>query len=98
MLTKQQILKTLAEHADVLRQYGVRRIGVFGSYLHGNFKESSDIDLLVEFREKSFDNYMDLKFYLEDLFERRIDLVPADFLKPRFKPVVLGEVEYAAGF
>lgn len=97
MLTKQQILETLTEHANTLRQYGVRRIGVFGSYLHGNVKETSDIDLLVEFREKSFDNYMDLKFYLEDLFQRQIDLVPADSLKPRFKPV-LGEVEYAAGF
>ena len=97
MLTKQQILETLTEHANTLRQYGVRRIGVFGSYLHGNVKETSDIDLLVEFREKSFDNYMDLKFYLKDLFQRQVDLVPADSVKSRFRPV-LGEVEYAAGF
>jgi len=96
VLTKQQVLQTLTDNANTLRQYSVLRIGVFGSYLHGNATEVSDIDLFVELKEKSFDNYMDLKFYLEDLFQRKIDLVLEDSLKPRLKPL-LAEAEYAAG-
>ena len=49
----------------------------------------------MEFDRPSFDNYMDLKFYLEDLLARKVDLVMADALKPRLRPVVLQEVRYA---
>lgn len=58
---------------------------------------ASDIDVLVEFREgeETFDHFMDLKFYLEDLLGRKTDLVIADTLKPRIRDAVLGEVVYA---
>jgi len=57
----------------------------------------SDIDVLVEFNklEKSFDNYMELKFYLEKLFHRRVDLVIREALKPRIRQHILKEVIYA---
>jgi len=81
-LTAQHIVDTLNRHADRLHQYGATRIGLFGSFLDDHADDSSDIDLLVSFDDPNFDNYMDMKFFLEDLFGRKVDLVIEDNLKP----------------
>jgi len=88
-----QNLRTIRE------RYGVARIGIFGSVVRSEETPASDIDILVEFREgeETFDHFMDLKFYLEDLLGRKTDLVIADTLKPRIRAAVLGEVVYAWG-
>ncbi len=90
-----EILKKHEE--EIKKRYNVSKIGVFGSYARGEGKEESDVDIFVEFRKgfKTFDNYMDLKFYLEDLFSRRIDLVTFKALKPQLKKDILKEVVYA---
>lgn len=84
---------------EKIRGYGVRRIGLFGSYIRGEQTETSDVDILVEFEddEKTFDNYMDLKFFLEDLFGLKVDLVMEGTIKPDLLPYILGSVKYAAG-
>jgi len=99
MLTADSILKTLAEHRERIRSLGIRRIGVFGSFARGEEREESDIDILIEFEEggRSFDAYMDLKFFLEDLFSRRVDLVDCDTVKPALAPYILRSVRYAPG-
>jgi uncharacterized protein len=76
-------------------RFSVRRIGLFGSYLRGKAGEKSDIDLLVDLGEPTFDHYMDLKFYLEIVFDRPVDLVLSDTLKPRLRPLIQREVTYA---
>ncbi|MDH7577347.1 MAG: nucleotidyltransferase family protein [Bacillota bacterium] len=96
-LSKQFILKTLEKHASILKKYGVRRIGVFGSIVRGAANKESDIDFLVELSEKSFDNYFGLKFFLEDLFGRKVDLVIVEDIKPRLKSRILSGVEYVQG-
>ena len=71
MLSKQEILEVLSNNLPCWKkQYGVKRIALFGSYAIGEQNDSSDIDVLVEFMEDAvtFDNYMDLMFILEDLF------------------------------
>jgi len=93
----QGILDVLAKHRDELRAMGVRKIGLFGSYLRGNPTPGSDIDLLVTLENSSFDVYMDVKFLLEDLFQCEVDLVLEKTLKPRLRPYVLAEVQYAPG-
>jgi len=96
--TKQDIL-TLLEHNQLrLRALGVKRIGLFGSFVRGEQRPNSDIDLLVEFvsGRKTFDNFMDLSFFLEDVFERRIELVTLESLSPYIGPHILKEVEYVA--
>ena len=95
--TAQRILDALAEHRDELRAMGVRKIGLFGSYLRGNPAPGSDMDFLVTLEHFSFDAYMEVKFLLEDLFQREVDLVLEKTLKPRLRPHVLEEVEYAQG-
>ncbi len=99
MLTADSILGALAEHRERIRSHGVRRIGLFGSFARGEEREGSDIDILIEFEEgeRSFDAYMDLKFFLEDLFRRRVDLVDRDTVRPALAPYILRSVRYAPG-
>jgi predicted nucleotidyltransferase len=96
MLSKDTILAYLRDNLPELeRQFSVTRIGVFGSFAQGSAHEDSDVDILVEFRKPTFDNYMDLKFHLEEQFGRPVDLVLADSIKPRLRPLILREVAYA---
>ena len=97
MLTKNNILKTIQLHADQIKGYGVKKVGIFGSFVGSNQSSQSDIDVLVEFnrKNKTFDNYMELKFYLEKIFRRKVDLVIKEALKTRIRRKVLSEVEYA---
>jgi hypothetical protein len=91
-------LSLLKQHElEIRERFGVERIGIFGSFVRGEEKQESDVDILVEFREgeKTFDNYMDLKFYLEDLFGRKVDLVMKDAIKRRLREPILSEVIYA---
>ncbi len=97
MMNKKHIIGTIKENIIQIKTYGVKRIGVFGSFVRSTQNRKSDIDVLIEFKEgkKTFDSYMDLKFFLEKLFNRKVDLVIKDALKPRIKPYILKEVTYA---
>ena len=96
MITKQEILDFLSSRRDELSKlFSVRRIGLFGSFLRDDAEEDSDIDIVVEFDSPSFDHYMDLKFYLEDHFSKKVDLVIADTIKPRLRPIISQQVMYA---
>ena len=74
--------------------YSVNRIGVFGSYSRGEYGSVSDIDILVEFKEISFDNYMGLLHFLEDRYGKKIDLVTVQALNKRLRPQILKEVKW----
>jgi hypothetical protein len=96
-MKRQEIISTLEEHYSDLMEFGVIKIGLFGSYARGDEKLSSDLDFVVEFEKKTFDGYMDCKEYLETLFSRPVDLVMADSIKPRLRPIILKEIVYASG-
>lgn len=96
MLDRDKIIKLLREQRTELQtRFSVKRIGLFGSFGSGDATEASDIDLLVDFTDPTFDNYMDLKFYLEGIFNRPVDLVLFETLKPRLRPIVEQVVSYA---
>ena len=95
-LTSKKIISTIENHRSDLDQFEVKRIGLFGSYLKGESKKGSDIDFLVEFRKQRFDNYMGLKFFLEDLFGKKVDLVIESTLKPALS-YIKKEAVYAKG-
>ncbi len=94
----EQIYQTLQQYLTKLQeQYRVKTLGIFGSYVKGKATDDSDLDLLVEFHgDLTFDKYMDLKFFLEDLFDKKIDLVIRDDLKPQIREKVLGETIYVS--
>ena len=96
-MTRDEILGRLEENRETLRGLGVRRLGIFGSYARGEQKEASDMDFLVEFDDATLQNYMNLKDFLESLFSCPVDLVFADTVKPRLRPIIFSEVVYAQG-
>jgi len=96
-MTPDAILKKPKENRETIRGFGAPRLGIFGSYVRGEQSEASDMDFLVEFEKKTFDNYMDLKFFHEGLFGRSADLVIADAVKPRLRKPIFEETVYARG-
>lgn len=74
-MTKRDILQKLTtEKSYIQSNFGVDKIGLFGSYAKNSATEDSDIDIYVEFNHKTFDNLAGLWNYLEDLFHKKIDL------------------------
>ena len=94
---KKDLFALLAKHQEQLKQFGVKRWGVFGSFARGQQDTRSDVDILVEFEpgKKSFDNFMQLGFFLEQQIGRRVELVTPESLSPHIGPHILREVEYA---
>ncbi len=96
-MQKEQILALLANHRPDLDRYGVRSLALFGSVVRGEQKPESDIDLLVEFDgPATFDGYMELKFYLEDLLGKPVDLVTQKALRPQLRPRIERELVYVS--
>ncbi len=94
---QEEILTILQQHRETIRSYGVRRLGLFGSYARGEATEASDLDFVVEFETKSFDVYMNLKEFLEGLFGCRVDLVLGDAIKLWLRATILEEAVHAPG-
>jgi predicted nucleotidyltransferase len=88
------MLKIKAMRQELAESFSVRSIGVFGSEATGLANEQSDVDILVELNEPTFDHYMELKFRLEEILGRDVDLVLKDALKPRLKTIIEKEVRY----
>lgn len=77
--------------------YGVKSLGIFGSFVRGEMTDSSDLDVLVEFEgSPTFRDYMDLRFFLEDLFNRKVDLVIQEDIKAQIRERILREVVYVS--
>ena len=79
---------------ELSERFTVKRIGVFGSCARGEADSDSDVDIIVELEEPTFDHYMDLKFRLEDVLDRPVDLVMAETIKPRIRPIIEQETVY----
>ena len=96
MKTFEEIKNSLSEHKEELRKkYKVREIGIFGSYVRGEQKKKSDVDVLVEFEESanlSLLDFIGLENYLSDILGVKVDLVEKHTLKPRIGKHVLEEV------
>ena len=96
MKTLPEIERILRDQKPILREkFKVREIGIFGSVVRGEQKETSDLDLLVEFEEPiGLIKYVNLQNYLSDKVGSRVDLVMKSGLKPRISRHVLKEVIY----
>jgi predicted nucleotidyltransferase len=93
MLTKNDIVSKLRElKPDLKKKYLVKEIGLFGSFADNTNTENSDIDLLIEFEKPIGWKYFSLEIYLEQLFDRKIDLVTRGALKEQIKESILNHV------
>ncbi len=97
-MTKQNIQSTLLAHQQHLRSLGVRKLGLFVSFVREEQTPRSDIDLLVEFEkgQKTFDHFMHLVFFLEAILKRKVEIVTVESLSPYIGPHILKEVEYVS--
>ena len=91
-----KIEKMVKENKTVLtKQFKVKEIGIFGSVVRGEDKETSDVDILVEFEEPiGLFKFLELEEYLSDLIGRKVDLVSKKALKPRIGKHILREVAF----
>ena len=81
-MNKEYLINFLRENLTIIKSYGVTSLALFGSFARDEAKTSRDLDLLVEFQGKvTFDQYMDLKFFLEDNLGLSVDLVTKKMLK-----------------
>jgi hypothetical protein len=94
--SKEEIVTLLLSHRKEIETLGVKKIGLFGSFRKNMQGKQSDVDLLVEFvrGKKSFRNFISLAFFLEDLLNRKVELVTPESLSPYLKPSILKETEY----
>jgi len=95
-MTKEDIKKIIKKHKEIINKYRVKSIALFGSYVRNEQKENSDIDLLVEFKEKTYDNFINLIFSLEELFKKEVTVVTPEGISPYIRPYVLKEAEKIA--
>ena len=87
--------KLTALKPELHERFGVSEIGVFGSWVRGEQKETSDIDVLVGFdRRTDLFDLMELQEFLEETFERKVDIAPRDSLREHIGKYILAEVEY----
>jgi uncharacterized protein len=88
-LRRERVIATLRAHAADLNGFGVRAIALFGSVARDEATDASDLDVLVDFEgSATFDRYMGLKFFIEDLLGCRVDLVTRRALREELRPIV----------
>ncbi|HUF22479.1 MAG TPA: nucleotidyltransferase family protein [Burkholderiales bacterium] len=91
-MQSEELISRIRQHKKTLHAMGVKSLEIFGSVVKGEARPDSDLDLLVEFQSPAtFDGYMDVKLYLEELTGRRVDLVTRAALKPRLKSSIEAE-------
>ncbi|MGB5772788.1 MAG: nucleotidyltransferase family protein [Crocosphaera sp.] len=96
-MNKEELIKFLKQNLTVIKSYAVTSLALFGSFARDEAKSNSDLDLLVEFEGVvTFDNYMDLKFFLEDSLGLSVDLVSRKMLKPQLLESVEKEAIYVS--
>lgn len=95
---KQTLISLLKANGQQLKSYGVSNLSIFGSFITGKFSADSDVDLLIDFdpNQKSYDNFMDLSFFLEDLLGRKVEVVTPQSLSKYIGSHILKQAEHVA--
>ena len=97
MISKKHIIDEISSNRLLIRQHGISKIGLFGSYLRQAQKKGSDIDILVDFQQdkETFDNFMAVCDLLDNIFKGyKVEVVTAGGLSPYIGPHILNDVEY----
>jgi uncharacterized protein len=95
-MDKKEIIEIIQKRKpELTTRYGVRRLGLFGSYVKNRQRKKSDVDILVQFsRDIDLFDFIDLREYLENQLNAKVDLVMESALKPNLGKRILAEVEY----
>jgi uncharacterized protein len=92
---KEGLLSILALHRSAIKEFGVKQLGLFGSFVRNEQRTESDIDFLVDFEPEQYKyrNFISLAYYLEDLLGRRVEVITRSGLSPYLAPHILKELE-----
>ncbi len=94
-MTREDVIQILSEHRAELSKMGVRSLALFGSAARDELRPDSDIDLLADLEPPyTYDRYIQVKFFIEDLLRRPVDLVMPETLKERIRPYIEREALY----
>lgn len=97
--TKKGLLNVISQNRDKIKSFGVKELGLFGSFVtEKGINENSDVDFLVDFEpgSKTYDNFMDLSFFLEKILGRKVELVTPQSLSKYLSPHILKQVEHVS--
>jgi len=97
MLSKKHIKDEITSNRLLIRQHGIRKIGLFGSFVRQEQKSGSDIDILIDFQQdkETFDNFMAVCDLLDTIFKGyKVEVVTVGGLSPFIGPHILNSVEY----
>jgi uncharacterized protein len=95
MKSLNEIITILSEHKSSLKKkYYIKTLGIFGSYSRGDFDNNSDIDILVEFEKPVGLEFIDLADELENLLQKKVDLVSKKAIKPRYFSSINSDLIY----
>jgi len=96
--TLEEIREILKKHKEeVSWKYRVSEIGIFGSFVRGEQKKRSDIDILVEFDQRNIPGllkFIEMERYLEKILRKKVDLVRKGGIRPELRKIILKEVIY----
>jgi predicted nucleotidyltransferase len=96
-MDQQDILNRLQEHRPTWESLGAKSLAIFGSVARDQARPNSDIDVLVVFAgSPTFDQYMELKFFLEEICGRPVDLVTVESVRPQLWPNIKREAIYVS--
>ena len=93
---KSELIVLLRANKEKIRSFGITKLSLFGSFASNKMQAESDVDFLVEFDPsmKTYDNFMDLSFFLEDLLGRKVELVTIQSLSKHIGPYILKQAEH----
>lgn len=97
MRTREGILKDLLEAKSKVTDFGIRKMGLFGSYQRNEQTETSDIDILIDFvpQKETYDNFLAVYDLIEEIFKgQKVEIVTKNGLSPHIGPKILNEVHY----
>lgn len=92
--SRDDVFSALKSNRSKIKRYGVKSLALFGSAARNRLRKTSDVDILVQFEQPTWANYIGLKFYLQDLIGREVDLVTPKGLKPAVRSSVEKDLLY----
>lgn len=96
-MTKEDIKRIIRDNRGLLVKNRVRSIYLFGSYVRNEQRQDSDIDLLVDFKESSYQDYINMVYSLEDILKKEVTIVTPSGLSPHVRQYILREAEKIEG-
>lgn len=95
VLNKESLLALISSNKGAIRKYGVKTLGLFGSFSRNKQNDQSDVDLLVDFEpeKETYRNFIGLAYFMEELLGRKVEIVTRNGMSPYIGPKILKEVE-----